>query len=134
LAQAPLRLLEQFFQLLTPLMLLSLKLLQLQLAALLQLLLEPLFLLSSLLLPLLLPLLLYFFSFFPSVPPFFFSFPALLDEVKPDGHGVRFPTREVSTSSSAVRTSLESWSPLDPSLKVIGSLIPPDWRGSRAPS
>jgi hypothetical protein len=65
-------------------MLLVLKLLQLLLAALLQLLLEMLFLLPSLLLSLLLPLLLYFFSF-SSLPPFFYSFPSLLDGVKPDG-------------------------------------------------
>ena len=49
------------------------------------------------------------------------------------GHGIRFPTGEASTPLSAVRTSLKSESPPDPSLMVMGSLIPPDWGGSGLP-
>jgi hypothetical protein len=74
---------EQLFQLLTPQLLLPLKLQQLLLPALLQLLLEPLSLLPSLL---------FFFFFLPSLTLFFFFLPPLLDGVKLDGP--RHPFRD----------------------------------------
>jgi hypothetical protein len=74
---------EQLFQLLTPQLLLPLKLQQLLLPALLQLLLEPLSLL---------PPPLFFFFFLPSLTLFFFFLPPLLDGVKLDGP--RHPFRD----------------------------------------
>ena len=70
---------------LTPLLLLSLKLQQLLPPAFLQLLLEPLFLLP--------PLLPFFFFFFPSLTVFFFLLPPLLDGVELGGPRRQFRDR-----------------------------------------